>query len=826
MGKIALVAINSSTRKFDKLYQYFVPEMIEDLVVSGIRVIVPFGVADKATEGYVFNVRNLELNNENNKLKSIKKVLDKNPILSEEMLNMSRWMKKRYTCTLSNCIKCMIPTGLGIKAHKNVILLGCNDITTINNENQQTIVRILQEHQMECEYSLLRDESKINNFSASINSLKRKGIIEIKETYHTRINSKRLRVAELAQDENNINIDIDNGRIKNIQQVRLLEILMSDGVVPIQELQSSLGFSPYTIKTLNQKGYIQIYDIDINREPFQIENYKQTTPMKPTMQQEIALRIIKSKLAIKQKQEILIHGVTGSGKTEVYLQAISQVIEEGRQAIVLVPEISLTPQMVERFVGRFGNRVAILHSKLSLGEKFDQWKKIRNGEISVIVGARSAVFAPVNNLGIVIIDEEHESSYKSDAVPKYHAKHIAVFRAIHHKALVIYGSATPSVELYYKAKIGEIDLIEMTERANAMSMPPVQIIDMRNELNMGNRSELSQALISEISRNLKDKKQTILFINRRGFSSIILCKKCGYVNKCPNCSISMTYHEKGNRLICHYCGYLSNVPVNCLNCSSEELSKMGIGTQRIEKSIMELFPECTLIRMDLDTTVQKNAHEVLINRFRNENIDILIGTQMIAKGHDFPNVTLVGAIAADSLLNAGDYKASERTFQLLTQVAGRAGRGRHSGRVLIQAYNIDDFSITTACKHDYKEFYKQEILMREKLNYPPFTNIGIIIVSGVNDRIVYESILKVKEKLIVLVTDMEKSHNTISTISVFGPARPAVAKIKWRYRWRIIIKCNDIIELNEMLSSVSDSFKYGGKYKLQLSIDINPNSMV
>jgi len=528
--------------------------------------------------------------------------------------------------------------------------------------------------------------------------------------------------------------------------------------------------------------------------------------------------ILKQQLDSKGYGESLIHGITGSGKTEVYLQLISHCFEMGKKAIMLVPEIALTPQMVERFVSRFGKRVAVMHSRLSLGERFDQWKLISEGKVDVVVGARSAIFAPIENLGLIVIDEEHEGSYKSESMPRYNAKEVAQKRCEINGALLLYGSATPSVDTYYRATQREIKLIEMRSRPNTAQLPSVELVDMRLELENGNRSPFSSRLMEELNKNSGNNQQSILFLNRRGFSTFVFCRNCGYTMKCPECNIALTFHSKNNRLICHYCGFTVKNPTKCPSCESGNIRYFGIGTQKIEEEIKQRLPDSSVLRMDTDTIGYKNAHEEILNRFKNENINIMVGTQMIAKGHDFPNVTLVGVLVADSMLNIGDFRSSERTFQLLTQVAGRAGRGDIGGRVIIQTYNTEEYSILAACHQDFIGFYKQEILIRKRLDYPPFSNIAIVTFSGRKDRAIFEISKSIKPEL------MEKCT---SDFEVLGPSRCPIPKIANKYRWRLVIKAKNIELLVDELTKMSDRiWKKAKDEDIMMSIDINPYNML
>ena len=496
---------------------------------------------------------------------------------------------------------------------------------------------------------------------------------------------------------------------------------------------------------------------------------------------------------------------------------IERTLELEKNAIVLVPEISLTPQIVDRFLARFGDNIAVLHSKLSNGERYDEWVKIKENRARIVIGTRSAIFAPVQNLGILIIDEAHDASYKSDMTPRYHAKDLARYIAKQHDAPLVLGSATPDVVDYYKAESQDKILIELTQRANNACLPEIKIVDMRQELAAGNRSMFSLDLQQAMQENLERKKQTILFINRRGYSTFVMCRDCGHTMKCKHCNIALTYHSYENKLKCHYCGYEEAIPKVCPECKSDKIKYFGSGTQKVESEIAKLFPEATTIRMDIDTVTKKNSHEEILRKFREEKIDILIGTQMITKGHHFPDVTLVGIVAADGSLNVGDFRAEERTFQIITQVAGRAGREKDKGKVFIQTYNPDDYAILCSQKQDYKEFYNGEITLRKRLNYPPFCDIILIRVHSENFNKVKEVSEKIYEELL-----KQKNENLL----VYRPVPSPIDKIQNVFRWRIIVKGR----LNKMAIAVIKKAVepfYGSKYKdVSIVVDSNPNSMM
>jgi len=816
MGSIASVVLNNSTRSYDKEYHYRIPETLAGLIKPGVRVIVPFGRGDKSREGYVLNVLN---SSEMTELKEIKRVLDTEPVLREDLIKLAKWMKKRYICTYSSAIRCMLPAGINVKSVKIVKLSGENEPRELP-AGSDAIIALLEKSEGQCEYNELRRQYTHPDFLKVFKQLQRMGIVDVTEEYKPLVREKIARAAFLKASPEEISDLIENDRIKSIQQIRALEILMDNGYELIQDLMHFAGISYSVINTLYKNGLIDIRDVEIERNPFE-ENIEKSEPLKPTDEQQFILDKLISCSREDSFREILLHGITGSGKTEVYMQFIECAISKGKTAIVLVPEISLTPQVIKRFRSRFGESIAVLHSRLSLGERYDQWRLIKSGKIKVVVGVRSAVFAPLENLGAIIIDEEHEPTYKSETTPKYDARDVARARCMENRAILVLGSATPSLETYTLAQAGKIELLKMTKRPNDYDLPDVEIIDMRQELGSGNRSIFSRKLEDAIKANVEAGHQTILFLNRRGNANFVLCRNCGVVIKCPKCNISLTYHSYNNRLICHYCGFTVKVPQDCPVCRSPHIRFFGIGTQKVEEELKKHFGDITFLRMDTDTTLRKNAHEKILKNFEENNINILLGTQMIAKGLDFPNVTLIGVLAADILLNVDDYRASERTFQLVTQVAGRAGRGPNRGKVLVQTYNTDDYSIQAACKQDYEGFYRQEILVRKNLNYPPFTNIGVVIVKGLDDKLVQQKIKEVYDKIQDMVSDSRPDFGAI------GPMRAPISRINGRYRWRIIVKCRSYSFLVNLFTKVYDDFIAGKERgKVDLSVDINPINML
>ena len=631
-----------------------------------------------------------------------------------------------------------------------------------------------------------------------------------------RIKEKQVNAISLAKPIDKIREDLDNNVIKTPRQRDVLEFLMNNDNSCMQDIELFTDATPAVVSALQKKGYIEKNLTQVERNPFKGRKIEKTTDLKLNDEQEKAFK------EIKENGEYLLYGVTGSGKTEIYMQEIEKVLSQGKTSIMLVPEISLTPQTVSRFIARFGEeRIAVLHSKLSVGERFDEWNKIRRGDAKIVIGARSAIFAPAQDLGLIIIDEEHDESYSSESNPRYDAIEIAEYLMESKNIPLILGSATPDMRTFYRAKNGEIKLLTLTKRANESTLPEVEIIDLRDELTHGNKSMISRRLKEEIEKNLKDKKQTILFLNRRGFSNFIMCRDCGSTLKCKRCDISLTYHKYENILKCHYCGAEEKIPEVCPECGSKNIKYFGTGTQKLEEEVKELFKDATTIRIDADTVTKKNSHEEILNKFKDENIDILIGTQMVVKGHHFPNVTLVGVIAADVELNIGDFRASEKTFQTLTQVSGRAGREKDKGRVIIQTYNPDHYAIEYSKKQDYDAFYDVEVNIRKALKYPPFCDIILIDMSSKDARELKVVSKKIHEYLKKRV--IEEKFGLL----LYSPVVSPIGKIKDRYRMRILIKCKYDEKVRSLIKDMLDEFykmKITGGTRLQA--ELNPNNML
>lgn len=806
---IAEILVNYKSKKVDKLFDYAIPEELSAHVVPGSCVTVPFGRANKPKEGYVFCIK--EKSSENN-LKSIANMSRGDIIFDEKQLELIKWMRDKYLVTYLDAVRTVAPSGAAVNREEWIELINAD----VRGATTKEIVKVLLDNGGAMEINRLLGCFE-TNISSSLSLLHKNGKIKTVFKERQNVTDKVIRVAELAIDSEAVFHTLEILEKSNaVVQAKMLDILSECGRLSLADLVHFSGGSYQAIKTLEKKGYIRTYEITVFRE---ISDGGTPTeqPKKLTEEQENALSSLLNTVKHGEYKSYLLHGVTGSGKTEVYMQLIAEVVKRGKQAIMLVPEISLTPQTVARFRARFSDDVAIIHSGLSLGERYDQWKKIRQGKANIVVGARSAVFAPLKNIGAIIIDEEHEQSYKSEMSPRYETHEVADFRAKQYNALLLCASATPLVTSYYKAQMGETELLTMEKRFNNNKMPSVEIVDLREELEKGNRSVLSESLKTAISQNLRNKKQTILFLNRRGYSTFVSCRSCGYVAECPNCSISLTYHKFSDTLKCHYCGYTVSNYKACPKCGSRYIRYFGGGTQKVEEEIHRIFPEATTIRMDIDTTSRKNSHEAILKKFGEEKIDILIGTQMVTKGLDFPDVTLVGVISADTMLNTDDYRAKERTFSILEQVTGRAGRAEIEGRSIVQTYSPDNSAVRLMQKHDYKQFYRDEIALRRAMWYPPFCEMVSVIFSGKSESVTQ----RCSRFFVKNIADLAELNQKTQ---ILGPIPAYISKIKNKYIFRILIKCENSDMLTGILAGAQKLCEENPIYEnVSVIIDKNPN---
>ena len=777
----AQVIIDANHAEVDRVFDYRVPAQWEEAVCVGLRVMVPFGQRNTKREGCVIALtETTEV--PAGKIKEIAEILDEGrPILTPPILELAKWMKKEYFCTLNQCLQAVMPAGIRTKS---VWYVELTEQTAELSEKEQQVADVLTE---QGGAAPLRELEQVfgNRTEYILRCLQEKKVVRLRQKTTRSTYKKEKRYVSLTE-----NIELlteakeKAAKDKRLAgQLRVFSAICPGESISVEELKEKASVTDSPIHTLLQKGVLVEQRRQEKRDVFQLEDYTPTQPFYPTPEQAQALALLREEEQKEGKRPILLHGVTGSGKTEIYMQLIEHVIMEGKQAIVLVPEISLTPQIMERFISRFGKRVSVTHSRLSLGERLDQWRKARDGEISIIIGPRSALFMPFSNLGVIVMDECHESSYISDVTPKYHTREVARKLSELTGALLVMGSATPDIDSYHRAVTGEFLLLQLKERTKGSRLPEVFVTDMRKELEDGNRSAFGLPLQQAIRENLEKGQQTMLFLNRRGYSTFVSCRKCGKALTCPSCNVSYTYHASDKALVCHYCGKEVPVPKTCPSCGSHYIRYFGTGTQKIEEETRRLFPEASILRMDADTTTGKNGHARILELFGKGKADILIGTQMIAKGHDFPNVTLVGILAADLSLNLGTYQAAENCFQLITQAAGRAGRGELPGQVFIQTYQPENHAIRMAAAQDYEGFYQEEILLRQAMEYPPFSHIFSVLITGEMEQ---EVILAAQRLGAFMNHYAERAGCT-----VVGPAPAPLPKFRGEFRWQIFAKGTD-----------------------------------
>ena len=777
----AQVIIDANHAEVDRVFDYRVPAQWEEAVCVGLRVMVPFGQRNTKREGYVIAMtETTEV--PAGKIKEIVEILaEGRPILTPPILELAKWMKKEYFCTLNQCLQAVMPAGIRTKS---VWYVELTEQTAELSEKEQQVADVLTE---QGGAAPLRELEQVfgNRTEYILRCLQEKKVVRLRQKTTRSTYKKEKRYVSLTENEELLAEAREKAaKDKRLAgQLRVFSAICPGESISVEELKEKASVTDSPIHTLLQKGVLVERRRQEKRDVFQLEDYTPTQPFYPTPEQAQALALLREEEQKEGKRPILLHGVTGSGKTEIYMQLIEHVIMEGKQAIVLVPEISLTPQIMERFISRFGKRVSVTHSRLSLGERLDQWRKARDGEISIIIGPRSALFMPFSNLGVIVMDECHESSYISDVTPKYHTREVARKLSELTGALLVMGSATPDIDSYHRAVTGEFLLLQLKERTKGSRLPEVFVTDMRKELEEGNRSAFGLPLQQAIRENLEKGQQTMLFLNRRGYSTFVSCRKCGEVLTCPSCNVSYTYHASDKALVCHYCGKEVPVPKTCPSCGSHYIRYFGTGTQKIEEETRRLFPEASVLRMDADTTTGKNGHARILELFGKGKADILIGTQMIAKGHDFPNVTLVGILAADLSLNLGTYQAAENCFQLITQAAGRAGRGELPGQVFIQTYQPENHAIRMAAAQDYEGFYQEEILLRQAMEYPPFSHIFSVLITGEMEQ---EVILAAQRLGAFMNHYAERAGCT-----VVGPAPAPLPKFRGEFRWQIFAKGTD-----------------------------------
>ncbi|MDD5402157.1 MAG: primosomal protein N' [Dehalococcoidales bacterium] len=780
----AEVSVNSPSG-IKPTFSYHVPEGVE--IRPGQAVWVPFG--RKILQGIVISTGDTP---EYGQTRDIAGVVDPPVVLSLSKLKLAQWLSAYYRCPLFQSLSLMLPPGFERSNYCTLTATGNADFASgdsLNDDERELLKKITASGNME-----LKDAEKLlgkKRAQKAISNMARLNLIL--RDFHvrpSRISPRQEIRLELAISREAALEAAEKLSARSPKQAAILAFLNRiESSATWSEVGRATGSSTAARKSLEDKGLISVTKSQSPRRPLPSSSQPPEPPLQPNNAQMQALGEINKSLEKNVFQTFLLHGITGSGKTEVYLHALARTIGLGKKAIVLVPEISLTPQIIQRFSARFPNQVAVLHSSLSLGERYDQWQEIKEGKYNVVIGARSALFAPIPNLGLVVIDEEHEWSYKQDTSPRYHARTAAQELCLLNQATLVLGSATPDVETYYRSSTGEYRLLKLPERVargRAPSLPEVKITDLREELKAGNRSIFGRALQSEIRTALKRKEQVILFLNRRGGATFVQCRNCGYVVTCQRCRISLSYHPDEEKLVCHHCNLRQPVPSVCPECSSKRIKYLGLGTQGVETEIARLFPQAKVLRWDSDTTRLKNSHSDFLERFINGKADILIGTQMIAKGMDFPGVSLVGVINADTGINLPDFRSGERTFSLLCQVAGRAGRGAVPGKVIIQSYYPSHYAIQAAASHDYQTFYNTEITYRRSLNQPPFSRLARLVFSHTNDEFCRREALRLKYEL-----SLECARIGIAGLTLIGPAPAFYHRLRGRYRWSIIIKGAD-----------------------------------
>lgn len=818
MKQYAKVIVRNNSTHTDNLFTYEIPEFLSENICIGHRVLVPFGMYNKPVEAFVFEIDDYV--DENIRTKKITDLLDEEPIFNKDDINLIIWMKNKYLCTYIDCINLLYPKGYKLNNYKVIKLIDEN--YTSENKNEQKLIDTLKENKNEVRIDKIK---KIPNLNNIIYKLKKLNVVNVIWRYNDHKNEKKVYMISLSKQAEEIDGYLKENKIRlGSKQKEILEYIKNVKEIDLGKLLENTNATRQSINGLKEKNIINIKENDFYRNPEQIYSVEHKD-IKLNEEQEKVVNLINQEMFNEDKKPYMIHGVTGSGKTEVYMEIIENALNQGLDSLMLVPEISLTPQTISRFRNKFGNIVGVFHSQLSEGEKHDVYKQVKEGKIRILIGARSALFMPFTSLGVIIIDEFHESAYKSEKNPKFNSIEVANFISRKREVSLVLGSATPSIEEYYKAINGQYKLLEINKRANNKPMPKIEVVDMKDELMIGNKSIFSSKLKLDMEEALKNKNQIILFLNRRGYSNFVSCRKCGYVFTCENCDISLTYHKKSNTGKCHYCGYEKEIPKECPECKSKYIKPFGIGTQKIEEEIKSLFPNMRVLRLDRDTTSKKGSFDRILNSFKNKEADVLIGTQMLSKGLDFDNVTLVGILSADMILKFPDFRSAENTFQLITQVSGRAGRSEQEGKVILQTYDTEHYAIKHAINYDFKGFYQDEIKIRKLFDYAPFNNMLSVVLSGKNNKLVEINAKKMYDTLAYLLN--ERGIEDLSFI--LGPNQCSISKINQNYRWQILFKDEDI-EINLLKGII----KYICITKreivfdkdINISIDINPYSVL
>ena len=788
MKTVAEIVIENASPTFDKIYSYLIPEKLKSKSIPGARVRIPFGRGNKKRTGLIISLKDTD---NTDKLKEILEVLDSPPILNDEGLRLLRYLKLSTFCTWFDALRLLIPAGMGVKP-KISYKLGDSQ-PRIFDQKSIEILNYLSKRKKGITEETLCKNLEIEPDNDSLNMLVETGhVVKIRE----------LRQRILDDKVTMVDVIDDCDRNLTVRQMEVMDFLIPEAPVSLKEAMYYTSASRSVFDTLSKKGIIEYYE-DIRSRGGFVHAEQDDSPLPELSDEQLEVyEGLKKHRQEDSPSPALLYGVTGSGKTQVFLKLAQDVVDDGRTVIVMVPEISLTSQTVISLQKQFGNKVAVLHSGLSLGERMDEWKRINDGLAPVVVGTRSAVFAPLSSIGLIVIDEEQEHTYKSDRSPRFHARDIALVRAKHHNALLLLSSATPAVESYHKAVTGTYKLFKLKERFGEAILPEVFKVDMSSTENMSMAPSLSNTLLEEIYYNLEHNEQSILLLNRRGYSTLVKCSSCGEPAQCPNCSIALTYHTANDSLVCHYCGYGQKRQSNCNVCGSEFVRYSGVGTQKLEEELKGIFPKAGILRMDLDTTMARDSHEQMFDAFSKQEYDILIGTQMVAKGLNFPNVTLVGVINADQALYADNFRSYERSFSLLTQVVGRSGRGDRPGRAYIQTYVPEHPIIELASNQDYPNFFKDEIMTRRLHLYPPFCTLAGFGFVGENLDDVRQAAYNFTAKFQKTARDDYPQL----PMRVLGPSPGEILKIAGKYRYKLIVKCRADAETQKMFSEMLDWF--------------------
>ncbi|EGO6634586.1 primosomal protein N' [Enterococcus faecalis] len=810
MQKVAKVIVDVPTMQTDQPFTYLVPENLNEQLAVGMRVEVPFGNGNRHVQGFVLAIEPVAatvLDETNVQLKELVAVLDLKPVLNTEMLALADYMKEKTFAFKITCLQTMLPSVMRADYQKYIYLTD-----ELSEELQDQLFYGLEE--------ISWDQAQERGLLPQLMALRKQQKVDIRYEVTTRNKVKMVRFIQAAKEFEQleeIRLGLRKGAKKKEQLLYYLQRLGTEKVTAVKEMKE-LGFSTALLNEAAKNGWLTFVEKEAYRDPFANQTFEKTTALSLNAEQQVAVETILQSVQEQQSQTYLLEGITGSGKTEVYLQVIAEVLNQGKTAIMLVPEISLTPQMVQRFKSRFGEHVAVMHSGLSQGEKYDEWRKIERGEAEVVVGARSAIFAPIENIGVIIIDEEHEASYKQEETPRYHARDLAIWRSEYHHCPVVLGSATPSLESRARAQKNVYQRLRLTQRANqAATLPTIDVVDMRQEVENGNVSSFSMSLQEKLQERLEKNEQSVLLLNRRGYSSFVMCRDCGYVLPCPNCDISLTLHMDSKTMKCHYCGHEERIPYRCPNCGQDKIRYYGTGTQKVEEELQTLLPDSRILRMDVDTTRRKGAHEKILRTFGEGQADILLGTQMIAKGLDFPNVTLVGVLNADTALNLPDFRSSERTFQLLTQVSGRAGRAEKPGEVIIQSFNPEHYAIQLAKAQDYEDFYTKEMYIRHRGDYPPYYFTVQITASHPEENEAAKQMFQIATKL---------KQGLSPQAILLGPTPNAIMRVNNRYFYQVIIKYKQEPMLQPLLKEILTDTQRATARGLKLSIDAEPMNFI